>query len=301
MGRQESPLRRIVAAALGVSLLWGSGWMFMKLGTSSFPPFLLAGTRGVLAGIILLAIVRWQRQRLPQRGDLIVMALVGVLMTGVSNGITFWGQARLSSSLAALVWCIMPFFTAIASHFLVPGQRLNQWRIMGLLLGLSGVWLILSTQHLDGSAATSEGKAAIVIAAALWALSLVLNKRLLSGADSTLMTGVQLLTGGVFLLPLSMATEKAMTVQITPGSVAVFLMMLFGQGIIAYLCYYYLLSKVSATAVSMMSFVTPSIAVILGVLLLGEVPYWQMGAGLLLVTAGIITVNMLGQQERVTA
>jgi drug/metabolite transporter (DMT)-like permease len=62
-----------------------------------------------------------------------------------------------------------------------------------------------------------------------------------------------------------------------------------------------LLSKVSATAVSMLSFVTPSIAVVLGVVLLGETPYWQMGPGLLLVAAGIVMVNMLGQRERVPA
>ena len=142
---------------------------------------------------------------------------------------------------------------------------------------------------------------AIVLSAALWALSLVLNKRLLPDADSTLMTGMQLLAGGAFLVPLSAATERAATLQFTPASIVGFLMLLFGQGVIAYFCYYYLLSKVSATAVSMLSFVTPSIAVLLGVLLLGETAYWQMGAGLLLVAAGIVAVNMLGQRERVPA
>jgi len=293
-------LKRVIVAAAGVSLLWGSGWLFIKLGVSSFPPFLFAGVRGVLAGLILLAAQRWQGQRLPGREQLLPMIGIGILLTGVSNGFTFWGQQRISSSLAALTWCAMPFFTAIFSHFLIPGQRLNQWRVLGLLAGFSGVWLVLSTQHLDLGTGATAGKIAIICSALIWAFSLVMNKRLLPDANSTMMTGVQLLAGGLFLVPLGVLTEKTAAMQFSLISVLDFLMMLFGQGIIAYLCYYYLLSKVSATSVAMLSFVTPTIAVILGVLLLGETPYWQMGAGLMLVAVGIVTVNMIGQRERVT-
>jgi len=293
-------LKRVIVAAAGVSLLWGSGWLFIKLGVSSFPPFLFAGVRGVLAGLILLAAQRWQGQRLPGREQLLPMIGIGILLTGVSNGFTFWGQQRISSSLAALTWCAMPFFTAIFSHFLIPGQHLNQWRVLGLLAGFSGVWLVLSTQHLDLGTGATAGKIAIICSALIWAFSLVMNKRLLPDANSTMMTGVQLLAGGLFLVPLGVLTEKTAAMQFSLISVLDFLMMLFGQGIIAYLCYYYLLSKVSATSVAMLSFVTPTIAVILGVLLLGETPYWQMGAGLMLVAVGIVTVNMIGQRERVT-
>ena len=293
-------MKRVIVAAAGVSLLWGSGWLFIKLGVSSFPPFLFAGVRGVLAGLILLAAQRWQGQRLPGREQLLPMIGIGILLTGVSNGFTFWGQQRISSSLAALTWCAMPFFTAIFSHFLIPGQHLNQWRVLGLLAGFSGVWLVLSTQHLDLGAGATAGKIAIICSALIWAFSLVMNKRLLPDANSTMMTGVQLLAGGLFLVPLGVLTEKTAAMQFSLISVLDFLMMLFGQGIIAYLCYYYLLSKVSATSVAMLSFVTPTIAVILGVLLLGETPYWQMGAGLMLVAVGIVTVNMIGQRERVT-
>lgn len=293
-------MKRVIVAAAGVSLLWGSGWLFIKLGVSSFPPFLFAGVRGVLAGLILLAAQRWQGQRLPGREQLLPMIGIGILLTGVSNGFTFWGQQRISSSLAALTWCAMPFFTAIFSHFLIPGQHLNQWRVLGLLAGFSGVWLVLSTQHLDLGTGATAGKIAIICSALIWAFSLVMNKRLLPDANSTMMTGVQLLAGGLFLVPLGVLTEKTAAMQFSLISVLDFLMMLFGQGIIAYLCYYYLLSKVSATSVAMLSFVTPTIAVILGVLLLGETPYWQMGAGLMLVAVGIVTVNMIGQRERVT-
>jgi drug/metabolite transporter (DMT)-like permease len=294
-------LQGIIGAALAVSLLWGSGWLFMKVSMTSFPPFLFAGVRGVLAGLVLLALVRWQGQKWPRRRDLAPMIAVGVLMTGVSNGITFWGQARISSSLAALVWCSMPFFTAIFSHFLLAGQKLNAWRVGGLLLGFSGVWLVLNTQQLDVGAGVTEGKVAVMVSAALWALALNLNKKLLPGANAMMMTGVQLLAGGVFLVPLSLLTERGAAVNVTPVSTLVFLIMLFGQGVTAYYCYYYLMSKVSPTSVALLSFVTPSIAVVLGVILLGEAPYWQMGAGLALVAAGILIVNMLGQREQAIA
>jgi len=273
----------------------------MKLALGSIPPFLLAGVRGAIAGLILIVLVRWKGTPWPPPRETKLMLAIGVLMLGVSNGITFWGQSRLSSSTAALVWCAMPFFTAIFSHFLAPGQRLNQWRILGLLIGFSGVWLILSSQHLDLGTGATAGKIAIVVSSMIWALSLVLNKRLLPDADSATMTGVQLLAGGMFLVPLGIVTESVGAIQVTPTSIFAFLMLLVGQGVVAYLCYYYLLSKVSATAVSMLSFVTPAIAVFLGVMLLGESPYWQMFAGLGLIAVGILTVNMLGQRERALA
>lgn len=294
-------MQAIIAAAAGIALLWGSGWLFIKLGVSSVPPFLFAGVRGILAGLILLALVRRQRQTWPGRRELLLLVGVGILMTGVCNGLTFWGQARLTSSTAALVYCGMPFFTAIFSHFLLANQKLNTVRVTGLLLGFAGVWLVLSTQHLDASAGATDGKVAMILSALLWALSLVLNKRLLPNTNSIMMTGVQLLAGGLFLTPLGLLTESTAGIHITLITVLDFLMLLFGQGVLAYLCYYYLLSKVSATSVALLSFVTPTIAVILGVVLLGERPYWQMAAGLVLVAAGILTVNLLGQRERATA
>ena len=294
-------MQAIIAAAAGVSLLWGSGWLFIKLGVSSMPPFLFAGVRGILAGLILLALVRRQRQVWPQRRELVLLFAVGILMTGVCNGLVFWGQARLTSSTAALLYCGMPFFTAIFSHFLLANEKLNAVRVTGLLLGFAGVWLVLSTQHLDAGAGATDGKVAILLSAVLWALSLVLNKRLLPDTNSIMMTGVQLLAGGLFLLPLSLMTENVAAVHVSVVAALDFLMLLFGQGIVAYLCYYYLLSKVGPTNVALLSFVTPTIAVILGVVIMGERPYWQMAAGIVLVAAGIITVNLLGQREHTTA
>jgi drug/metabolite transporter (DMT)-like permease len=184
---------------------------------------------------------------------------------------------------------------------LLRDQRINAWRVAGLLLGFSGVWLILSTQQLDLGAGVTEGKIAIVVSAFLWALAMVLNKKRLPTANAMMMTGMQLLAGGVFLLPVSMLAERTAPVLVTPASSAVFLIMLFGQGVTAYFCYYYLMSKVSPTSVALLSFVTPSIAVLLGVILMHEPVYWQMGAGLALVAAGILTVNMLGQRQRAVA
>lgn len=290
---------KTILAAASVAILWGSGWLFIKLSVSNFPPFLFGGTRNLLAGAILLGIALLQKQKGASQRQILTMAGMGILMTGVSNGFTFWAQQRISSSLAALVWCCMPFFTVVFSHFGLPGHRINAWKLVGLALGLSGVWLVLSTQNLDLGAGANEGKAAIVIAAFIWSLALVLNKRLLPDASSTLMTGVQLAAGSLYLLPVGLIVERGAPATITPLSVSIFVMMVLGQGIVAYLCYYYLMAKVSPTSVSMMSFITPSIAVMLGVVILHEPLVWQMGAGLALVTVGIVIVNLLGYRPKV--
>jgi drug/metabolite transporter (DMT)-like permease len=288
----------VAIAAITVCLLWGSGWLFMKLGVTSFPPLLFAGARDLLAGAVLVAILRLRGRVFPRGAELQKMCAIGAVMLGVSNGITYWGQSRLSSSTAALVFCAMPFLTAIFSHFLLAGQRLDRWRIGGLIIGFLGVWLVVSSRQSSAGSEANAAKLALLCSATIWACCLVLNKKLLPGADSTTMTGVQLLAGGILLTPLGLLTVNSTNVHITPSSISVFLIMVFGQGIIAYVAYYYLMSRVSPASLSMTSFVTPSIAVVLGIVLLHETAYWQMGVGLAAVAAGIIVANVLSRQRR---
>lgn len=292
-------MANVIVAALTVSVLWGSGWLFMKLGVSNFPPLLFAGARDLLAGVVLVAFLRLRGQALPAKGDLRPMIGIGAVMLGIGNGITYWGQSHLSSSTAALVWCAMPFFTAVFSHFLLPGQQFDRWRIAGLVVGFLGVWLVISSRQVNAGVDAMWAKVALIFSSMLWAICLVLNRKYLPRADSTTMTGVQLLAGGIFLTPLGLLTANSGNTSFTPLSISVFLVMVFGQGIIAYVAYYYLMSKVSPTSLSMLSFVTPTIAVILGVLLMHETAYWQMGAGLASVAAGIVLANVFGKQRRI--
>ncbi len=290
---------RAFLAAAGVCLLWGSGWLLIKLGVESFPPFLFAGVRGVLAAALLLAVAAWRRLRWPPAGELSRMFSIGLLMTGLSNGLVYWAGQYIPSAMSALLFTGMPFFTAAFAHVLLPGERVNLWRLVGLSIGLGGVWLVLSERLVGGQSGSMAGELAVVLSAAVWALCLVLNRKLLRGVYGTVMTGVQLLSGSALLLLVGLLAESFDQIRITPLSVSVFVSMVVGQGCVAYFLYYWLMAHVGPTALSLTSFVTPTIAVILGVVLLGESAGWRMVAGLLTVGVGIWVVNVLGQRRAV--
>ena len=287
---------RVIAAAAGVCLLWGSGWLLIKLGVTSFPPFLFAGVRGVAAAALLLAFAAWRKLKWPPSGELARMFGIGLLMTGVSNGLVYWAGQYIPSAMSALLFTGMPFFTAAFAHVLLPGERVNFWRLVGLLIGLGGVWLVLSERLVEASSGSLAGELAVVLSAVVWAFCLVLNKKLLRGVYGTVMTGVQLLSGSAVLLVAGLLVESFGSIQITPLSVSVFISMVLGQGCLAYFLYYWLMAEIGPTALSLTSFVTPTIAVVLGVALLSEPAGWRMVAGLATVGVGIFVVNVLGQR-----
>lgn len=283
-----------LAAAAAVCLLWGSGWLLIKLGLSSFPPLFFAGLRGTISGGLLLSVAVWRRCEWPGRAHLKAIAGVGLLMMGLSNGLTFWGQQHLPASLAALLFCTMPFFAAGFGCLFLPGERFTLGILIGLPMGFGGVWLVLSERLYGSSAASVSGGLAIIGSAVTWALGIVLSKGLLATTNTVVISGIQLIIGSAPVLVLSWLTGEAWSeITLSRASISLFLVMIFAQGCVAYILYYWVLTRVSPTILAFTSFVSPAIAVVLGVVLLGEPGSWELVAGLLVIGFAIGIVNIL--------
>src|SRR6266576_147509 len=107
---------------LVLCLIWGSTWLFIKLGLSDLPPFTFAAIRFVIASAILFAIVAVRRLPLPRtRADLLLLATTGVLSFSLNYGLVFWGEQYVSSGLAALLQSTLPAFGLIIAHYYLPG------------------------------------------------------------------------------------------------------------------------------------------------------------------------------------
>src|ERR1041385_9344173 len=120
--------------------IWGSTWLFIKLGLADLPPFTFAGIRFVIACTILVLLIRIRGIQLPKaRADWILLAITGILAFGLNYGLLFWGEQYISSGLAALLQATIPAFGLVFAHFHLPGERLSWSRIGGGLLGGCGV------------------------------------------------------------------------------------------------------------------------------------------------------------------
>src|SRR5215470_12004087 len=106
--------------------IWGSTWLFIKLGLADLPPLTFAGIRFVIACAILFFIIRFRQLRLPRvRNDWILLAAAGILSFGLNYGLVFWGEQYISSGLAALLQATLPAFGLVFAHLYLPAERLS--------------------------------------------------------------------------------------------------------------------------------------------------------------------------------
>src|SRR6478672_11570945 len=124
---------------LTLCCIWGSTWLFIKLGLANLPPLTFAGIRFVIACLILLLIIWLRRLRLPRaRSDWILLALTGVMSFSINYGCVFWGEQYISSGLAALLQATIPAFGFVIAHFYLPAERMTPLKILGVVLGVFG-------------------------------------------------------------------------------------------------------------------------------------------------------------------
>src|SRR6266404_799099 len=157
--------------------IWGSTWLFIKLGLADLPPLTFAGIRFVLASLILVAMILVRGVRWPRtRHDWLLIAIVGFLQFTLNYGLVFWGEQHISSGLAAVLQSIFPAFGLIIAHVYLPYERMTRAKVVGVLLGVLGIVVIFSDQlHIAGHLALF-GSVALVASAFFGSYSNVLVK-----------------------------------------------------------------------------------------------------------------------------
>src|SRR5213594_2307791 len=127
--------------------IWGSTWLFIKIGLRDLPPITFAGIRFVIAAIVLVSLALISRVRWPStRKDWLVIAITGTLQFGLNYGLVFWGEQYISSGLAAVLQSTFPAFGLVIAHLYLPYERLTTAKVIGVLLGVVGVVVIFSDQ-----------------------------------------------------------------------------------------------------------------------------------------------------------
>src|SRR3982751_5920232 len=123
--------------------IWGSTWLFIKLGLEDLPPLTFAGIRFVIACTILMLLIWIRRIPFPKsRSDWFLLAVTGVLSFTLNYGLIFWGEQHISSGLAALLQATIPAFGLVIAHFYLPTERMTIAKIVGVGLGIVGVAIV---------------------------------------------------------------------------------------------------------------------------------------------------------------
>ena len=252
-------------AALGaVYVIWGSTYYALRVGLEGFPPFVMAGTRFLVAGALLYGALRLRGAQRPSLREWRASALIGFLLLAVGNGAVTWAEQWVSSGLAALVVATMPLWTALLSR--ATGTRIVGRDWLGLTVGFAGVALLSL-----GGELRAHGLAALVLSIApiSWALGSVLSRRvqLPSGAMAT---ATEMLTGGAMMMLFGLVRGEQLAAPPPLRSWLAFGYLVVFGSLVAFSAYNHLLRHVRPSLATSYAYVNPLIAMLLGVGLGGE-------------------------------
>jgi drug/metabolite transporter (DMT)-like permease len=289
---------RLVWLILGV--IWGSTWLFIKLGLEHLPPITFAGIRFVIACLILFLLIRARGTSLPaNRRDWGLLALTGVLSFSLNYGLVFWGEQYISSGLAAVLQATLPAFGLVIAHVHLPSERMTWSKIFGVVLGFAGVAVVFSNQLAIAGGKALAGCVALVLSAFFAAYSNVLVKAHGRKMEPAILAAGQMFFGLIPLLLIGIPLEgNPFRFHWTPMALVALLYLAVVGSVIAFLLYYWLVQNMDVTKTMLISLVTTVVAVVLGMMVLGEDLSWRTVAGGIMIMVGVRFVTRISLSVR---
>lgn len=295
----------VLLAFLAVYVLWGSTYLAIRFAIDTLPPFIMAGTRFVVAGVILYAWARWQGATKPTwihwRSTLIIGGLL--LMTG--NGGVVWAEQVVPSGLTALLVAAVPLWMALLDWTWHGGGRPSGRLALGLLFGFAGVAILVGPEQWAGGGHVNRmGALVLMVASFSWATGSLYSRKAPLPASSLLATAMEMLAGGGLLLVLGGLTGQGAKVHLSAVSLRSALslayLIVFGS-LIGFSAYIWLLKVTSSARVSTYAYVNPVVAVFLGWAVGGEAVNPRTLLAAAVIVAAVVLITSHRDQSAVPA
>lgn len=290
MNRQETI--KAYAAWGAVCLFWGTTYLAIRIGVQRVPPALFAGVRFIIAGVLFLAYLRWRGYPMPKRQELLHMAIVGISLLVMANGLVVWAEQWVPSGLTAVIIATLPFWSAGLDSILPSGERLTLRKVLGILIGFAGVIILFAPDMGESfDKAYLKGVIVLVFVPFFWSAGSIYSKHHPIECPPLVAAGTQTLIAGLVLTAIGTAFGEWSEFTLDgKGMAAIAYLIVFGS-IVGYSSFIYALSKLPITTVSMYAYINPVIAVILGWLILDERLDWSVATATTVVLLGVALVK----------
>jgi drug/metabolite transporter (DMT)-like permease len=289
--------QKALVAFGAVCIIWGTTYLGIRVSLETMPPFLMAGLRWLAAGVLLAVPLQLSGRPLPPARVWGAVAVMAFLLLVLGNGAVVWAEQYVTSGLTAVVIASNPFWM-VGTEALAGGDRVTGRAMTGLTVGFIGI-VLLVWPELNGAGHDGErfvaGIVALQIACAGWAAGSSWSKRHTLVYDVFTTTALQMLFAGVMLLALGTALGEWKDLRFSGRSASAFLYLATVGAIGGFAAYAYALKHLPVALVSLYAYVNPIIAVILGVLVLGEPFSARMAVAAAIVLAGVAVVRSSGR------
>ena len=274
-----------------LSIIWGASFFFVEIAVEKMTPLTIVLCRVGFAAFLLLGFVQLTGRKMPKSLSIWGAFLaLGALNNVIPFSLITWGQNHIDSSLAAILNATAPVFSVILAHFLTKDEPLTKNRLAGVLFGWGGVALLIGIDALNGVGMKMAGQLAVLGAALLYAFAAIFARRF-KDFDPVVVSAGMLTGSTIIMIPLTFIVEQPLALYPTPVTWAA----LFGLAAIstslAYIIYFYVLSKAGATNILLVTFLIPVSAIFLGMAVLGENPGWNAFAGMGLIFIGLVFID----------
>src|SRR5215218_3696456 len=276
-------------------LIWGTTWIFIKVGLEDLPPITFAASRFVLSIVILLPVI-WIREFPWPRSaaEWKLIALTGFLQFSLNYSSVFWAEQHISSGLAAVLQAMITVFGLLLAWIFLPAEKITGVKIFSVILGVIGVAVIFIEQLRIESFMAFMGCVAIVAGAYCAAQASILIKLRGTSLHPASLVCTQMICGLPAIVIYAFVAEgNPLSFNWTWRAVVCVVYLAVAGTIAAFWLYYWLLSRIESTQAMMISLVTPLLAVLIGAIVLGErlPPQTLLGGLLIIGSIGLIVVR----------
>jgi drug/metabolite transporter (DMT)-like permease len=293
--RQRPTRARLAFAFTAIYVVWGSTYLAIRYAIDSIPPFLMAGTRFVIAGAALYLWGRLTGAQRPSRAAWVATAITGILMLAVGNGAVTWSEQRIPSGLAALLVASVALWMVLLEFLRKNGTRPTRLSIFGLMLGFGGVALLVGPAALSNARDLDVLAALVLVGASLsWAAGSIYSRVLPRPESASVGSGMQMLAGGIVLLIVGAASGELGRLDVaavtTTSLLSLGYLIVFGS-LVGFTAYAWLLRVCTPAAVATYAYVNPIVAMLLGWLIAGEEFGPRMIIAAVVILSGVALIN----------
>lgn len=291
------------AMLLTLSLVWGGSFFFVGVVVKELPPLTVVASRVGLAALALHVVLRVLGVRFPNEPRVWTAFLgMGLLNNAIPFTLIAWGQTHIASGLASILNATTPLFTVLVAHGLTRDERLTGGRLAGVMVGLAGVAVMIGGAALQSFGVGVLAQIAVLGAAVSYAFAGVFGRRFKTlGVPPLSVAAGQVTASSLMLLPVAFLVDRPWTLAMpSTAAIAALLGLALVSTAFAYILFFRLLSSAGATNVSLVTFLIPVSAVLLGIVLLGErlAPRHVLGMALIGLGLALIDGRVLAALRR---
>lgn len=285
---------------LALATCWGASYTFIRVGVATIPPITLIAARTLIAGLVLLAIIRWRGLNLPRDAATWKRFLIqSCLNSAIPFTLIAWAEQTVDAGLATILNSTTPIFAFLIAAFLLRSEPLTGRKLFGVIAGMAGICLIIGLDALHGMGRKLLPQLSVVAASICYACAALFGRNF-KGLDPMMPAAGSLLCGAALLIPASLIVEHPWQIAPSTASILALLGLSVVSTALAFSIYFRLIQTLGSVGTTAQAYLRVPIGVGIGVIFLGEPLSPTAAIGLVCVVAGVMAMTF-APRKRVAA